>query len=112
MSDGFRNQISGVYETHLPVANLARAITFYRDVLGLELAREFPERGIAFFWVGDKTQGMLGLWQNGSALMWMSSHFAFRMTKEAVLAAPDRLAALGVAPLERFSFNRFHTLRL
>src|SRR4051812_20538174 len=31
-------QIDGLFETHLTVSNLARAVAFYRDVLGLPLA--------------------------------------------------------------------------
>ena len=42
-------QIEGVYETHLPVADLDRSIRFYRDTLGSTLAAEMQGRGIAFF---------------------------------------------------------------
>ena len=99
MDQSFRTSISGVYETHLSVTNLARSVVFYRDVLGLDLAREFPERGIAFFWVGDRRDGMLGLWQGGHGPLRMLGHFAFRMDKAAVLTAPETLKSLGVEPL-------------
>lgn len=93
------NGIIGVYETHLPVRDLQVSIAFYRDVLGLELAGEFPARKIAFFWVGDKRTGMLGLWEYGSAPLFMTLHFAFRTEREAVLRACETLTAAGVQPL-------------
>ncbi len=99
MTNDFRAAISGIYETHLSVTNLVRSVAFYRDVLGLELAREIPERGVAFFWAGRKCEGMLGLWQGGSSPLRMLGHFAFRMTSQAVLTAPEALKARGVAPL-------------
>ena len=46
-SDPFHG-ILGIFETHLPVSDMPRSIAFYRDTLGLNLAAEFPERGIAF----------------------------------------------------------------
>ena len=91
--------IQGVYETHLPVADLARSVAFYRDIVGLMLAREIPARNVAFFWVGDKATGMLGLWGAGSGPLRMVQHFAFRMGLDDVIAAVGRLRALGVTPL-------------
>lgn len=93
------NGIVGVYETHLPVRDLQASVAFYRDVIGLELAGEFPARKIAFFWVGDKRTGMLGLWEYGTAPLFMTLHFAFRTEREAVLKACERLKAAGVEPL-------------
>jgi lactoylglutathione lyase len=99
MTNGFAQQISGVYETHLSVADLPRAVAFYRDTLGLELAHEVPARGIAFFWVGGRDQGMLGLWQGSHGPLHMLGHFAFRMTRDGVLTAPENLLAKGIQPL-------------
>lgn len=99
MIESFASQISGVYETHLSVADLPRSIAFYRDTLGLELAHEVPARGIAFFWVGGRDQGMLGLWQGSHGPLRMMGHFAFRMARAGVLAAPATLLARGVQPL-------------
>jgi hypothetical protein len=39
-------------QAHLTVSELDRAIAFYKDVLGLPVARLFPERKVAFFWIG------------------------------------------------------------
>lgn len=36
--------ISGLYESHLTVSDLDRSISFYRDVVGLELAHTIPGR--------------------------------------------------------------------
>lgn len=93
------NGITGVYETHLPVRDLQRSIAFYRDVLGLPLARQLPERSVAFFWVGGKDQGMLGLWGNSSAPLAMTLHFAFRADKQTVLDSCKLLKQKGVQPL-------------
>jgi len=54
--------ISGLYETHLTVSDLDRSVTFYRDVVGLELAHTVPKRHAAFFWIGGRDRSMLGLW--------------------------------------------------
>lgn len=95
--------ILGVYETHLPARDLSRSVSFYRDQLGLSLATFIPERKIAFFWVGGKEQGMLGLWESGAGPLRMSLHFAFRATKEAVLGSIQSLEAAQIAPL---GFNK------
>lgn len=90
---------TGVYETHLPVSDLSRSIQFYRDKLQLPLARHLAERDVAFFWVGGKETGMLGLWGSGSSPMRMQLHFAFRATKETILGSCQTLAAAGIDPL-------------
>lgn len=43
--------ISGIGQIHIPTSDQARAIAFYRDVLGLPLLFEVP--GMAFFKTGD-----------------------------------------------------------
>ncbi|MET3898217.1 lactoylglutathione lyase [Devosia sp. UYZn731] len=91
--------IDGLYETHLTVADLTRSIAFYRDVVGLELAKTFAERRIAFFWINDKKTSMLGLWETGSGPLRMHLHIALRMTVAGVLASAAALQAHGVAPL-------------
>ena len=56
-------EIRGLFESHLTVSDLDRAVEFYRDRLRLPLARIFPERRVAFFWVGSAGKSMLGLWE-------------------------------------------------
>ena len=69
--------VAGLFETHLTVGDLGRSVAFYRDVVGLPLALELPERGAAFFWIGGPGEAMLGLWSLGSAPMGISLHVAF-----------------------------------
>ena len=94
--------VRGLFETHLPVADLDRSVRFYRDVVGLPVALEVPERGAAFHWIGAPGQAMLGLWSLGSMPMGMSLHVAFEMALDDVLAAPARLREQGVEPLSFF----------
>ena len=89
--------IQGVFETHLTVRDLARSVAFYRDVLCLELAAEYPSRDVAFFWIGGRGRSMLGLWGAGQGPMTMKLHTAFAVTLDDLLAAPPLLAAAGVA---------------
>lgn len=89
-----------LYEAHLTVRDLARAIAFYRDRLGLALAREFPERSVAFFWIGPPGYSMLGLWQQDASAPFPSNHTAFAASLAEVLAAPARLRAAGIEPLD------------
>ena len=70
--------VRGLFETHLTVADLDRSMAFYRDVVGLPVALEVPERGAAFHWIGRPGQAMLGLWSIGSAPMGMQLHVAQR----------------------------------
>ena len=91
-----------LFEAHLTVADLDRSIAFYRDVVGLPLAFELRERGVAFFWIGERGGSMLGLWSLGSAPVGLSLHVAFRVSLAEALAAGDVLRAAGVAPLSFF----------
>ncbi len=94
--------VRGLFETHLTVAELSRSVSFYRDVVGLPVALELPERGAAFHWIGQPGTAMLGLWSIGSAPMGMRLHIAFSMSLPDVLAAPERLRAQSVEPLSFF----------
>ena len=94
--------VRGLFETHLTVADLERSVAFYRDVVGLPVALELPERGAAFHWIGRPGQAMLGLWSIGSAPVGMRLHVAFEMALADVRAAPERLRAQGIQPLSFF----------
>jgi lactoylglutathione lyase len=95
-------KVHGLFETHLTVADVDRSVAFYRDVVGLPLALELPERGAAFLWIGAPGRAMLGLWSIGSAPMNMQLHIALATSLEAALDAPRRLAGHGVQPLSFF----------
>src|SRR4051794_13124713 len=94
--------VRGLFEAHLTVSDMERAVAFYRDVVGLVAAFEAPEREAAFFWVGGPGEGMLGLWSLGSAPLALSLHVAFKVAVADVRAACDRLRAQGIAPLSFF----------
>jgi catechol 2,3-dioxygenase-like lactoylglutathione lyase family enzyme len=78
-------RVDGLFEAHLNVQSLDRSLPFYRDVVGLEVAYELPERRVAFVWCGEAVGSMLGLWEQGS----------MPMALEEVQAAPARLGAHG-----------------
>jgi lactoylglutathione lyase len=92
--------VEALFEVHLPVTDLDRAIRFYRDVLGLRLAQVFEARRAAFFWIGPAGNAMLGLWGTGSGPQRMALHTAFRASLEDVLAAPSALRSAGITPLD------------
>jgi lactoylglutathione lyase len=94
--------VKGLFETHLTVADLDRSLAFYRDIVGLAVALEVPERGAAFLWIGGAGEAMLGLWSLGSAPMALSLHVAFKTSIENVTGACARLRAHSVTPLSFF----------
>ncbi len=94
--------VRGLFEAHLPVADVAASLAFYRDVVGLEPAYEVPERGAAFLWCGAPGGSMLGLWSLGSAPMGIRLHVAFTVRLEELMDAPAALAARGVTPRSFF----------
>jgi lactoylglutathione lyase len=93
-----------LFETHLTVSDLKRSMAFFGDALGLELARVFPERRVAFYWIGGPGQSMLGVWEVGTAPQRLSLHVAFRVDLPDLLEAPERLRTANVTPRD-FSGN-------
>ena len=75
-------------------------MAFYGEVLGLELARVFDERRVAFYWTGEAGSSMLGVWEVGTAPQQMSLHVAFAVELGALLEAPARLRNSGIVPLD------------
>jgi lactoylglutathione lyase len=92
--------VHDLFEVHLTVADLERAIAFYRDVVGLRLAHTELRRRVAFFWIGAPGNAMLGLWSAGPGPERITSHTAFSVSLSDVLAAPDALRAAGITPLD------------
>lgn len=91
--------IRGLFEAHLTVRNLDRAVAFYRDVLGLKLAHVIPQRQVAFFWVPSSDKAMLGLWSIGTSPLQMRLHIAFDVSLDDVIASVPKLRAAGMTPL-------------
>lgn len=77
--------INGLYETHLFVENLDRSISFYQNILGLELCHVEVERRVVFFWIGKPKEAMVGLWEKPKTEI-DKRHFAFRCDKEYILS--------------------------
>ena len=92
--------IRSLFESHLTVKDLERSMEFYGSVLGLKPARVFPERKVAFYWIGHRGDSMLGLWEAGTGPQRMSLHLAFRVELSDLLAAPERLRAANIVPLD------------
>ena len=94
-------EIAGLYEVHLTVSDLDRSIAFYRDKLGLPVARVFPERQAAFLWIGPGRNAMLGLWGSGYGPQRMILHTAFRLdSPQQVVEAAAALQSCGITPLD------------
>lgn len=89
--------ITGLFETHLSVADLDRSIRFYRDILHLPLAYTVPERKAAFLWIGAPGKAMLGLW-GSSAPIGLHLHIAFQMPVADIIQAVDDLRAANITP--------------
>jgi lactoylglutathione lyase len=94
--------IRRLFESHLTVSDLQRSVSFYRDLVGLPLALEVPERNAAFFWVGEAGDSLLGLWSLGSAPLGLTLHVAFEVSMDDLLDAPKSLEAQGITPLSFF----------
>ena len=90
--------IAGLFEAHLTVSDLDRSVSFYRDVLGLDLAHVTPARHVVFFWVGEPGTAMLGLWSIHSSPVSMRLHVAFRVTLPQIEASVPALRAAGITP--------------
>src|SRR3954447_9610965 len=87
--------VDHLFEAHLIVADLDASMAFYRDRLGLELAQVIPARRAAFFWIGSRGNSMVGLWQAGAGPQKTTSHIAFAIALDDVIAAPGALQSAG-----------------
>ena len=89
--------IADLFESHLTVADLNRSMSFFGELLGLELAYVALDRKVAFYWIGGRGQAMLGLWEV-QAPQRLSLHVAFSVKLDDVLQAAARLRAAGIEP--------------
>ncbi|MCX6592143.1 MAG: VOC family protein [Acidobacteria bacterium] len=92
--------VEQLFEAHLTVSQLDRAIEFYGGTMGFELAHLNRERGVAFYWLGGRGHTMLGIWETGTAPVRMSGHVAFSVALADLLSAAGKLKAAGVEPLD------------
>jgi lactoylglutathione lyase len=83
--------IHALFEGHLTVRDLPRAMAFYGNALGLELAQFLPEQRVAFYWIGGRGTSMLGLWEVGTVPLRQSLHLAFRVSLDDLLRVPQDL---------------------
>lgn len=93
---------AGLYETHIYTRNLEASVEFYQN-LELELAYLIKERGVAFFWLGDRQQ-MLGIWEVPKE-RFRTSHFAFHVTKEELAEVPAFLEKKGIQLTPAFGLD-------
>ena len=73
------------------------AINFYQNKLGLTLARKLSKRRVAFFWVGENKQQMLGLWEVHNIEDFEPRHFAFGVNLEFLMTSKAWLEERGIA---------------
>ena len=92
--------VHDLFESHLNVTDLQRSMSFFGQILGLELAQVFWERRVALYWIGGRGNSMLGLWEVGTGPQRLSLHIAFRADLPDLLDAPARLRAANVVPLD------------
>jgi len=85
--------IRGLYEVAIPVRQLQKAETFYRDVLGLEVGLRDERRNWVFLRAGG-TSGMVVLQERGAEFP--SCHFAFTVSQSDLERAADILRERGV----------------
>ena len=76
--------INGLFETHINVISLERAMKFYGGILNLELGRYEEQRRAAFYWLGKWGEAMLGIWEKPAKQV-LPQHFAFRCDVDDVL---------------------------
>ncbi|MEX1038266.1 MAG: VOC family protein [Acidimicrobiia bacterium] len=83
--------VTGLSQVHVSVTKLDEAVTFYRDVLGVELLFEVPEQSMAFFDL-DGTRIYLGKAESAD----FESTPLLYFSVDDVAAEHQRLVAAGV----------------
>ena len=110
---------TGLYETHLDVVDLDRSVSFYRDVLQLELGGKLAvdaaradshsrgARRVAIMWIGGQGHAVLGLWERPADRINVQ-HFAFELGWLEMLSVIADLDRRGIE-LRDFEMNRTTT---
>ena len=86
-------RIRGIYEIAIPVKELSRAESFYRQVLGLEVGLRDETRNWLFLRAGGAA-GMIVLQEKPDD--WQSQHFAFAVSDSELDEAAAELQDHGV----------------
>ncbi len=89
--------IKGLYEIAIRVKDLARAESFYKDVLGLTEGLRDERRNRLFLYAGGNA-GMVVLQEDQGD--WPTLHFAFTVSEADIKRAADMLKEKGVAVSE------------
>lgn len=89
--------IKGLYEIAIRVKDLARAETFYKDVLGLKEGLRDNRRNWLFLYAGGDA-GMVVLQEDKGE--WPTQHFAFTVTEADIKQAAAMLREKGVTVSE------------
>ena len=92
--------ITGLFESHIQVSSLETSMKFYSALPGLELATIDQKRRIAFYWIGQWGEAMLGLWENKGDFA--PQHFAFRSEIDYILK--EAVPALNRMNIECYNF--------
>lgn len=98
--------IKGLYETHINVSNLEASVDFYKNILGLDHCHTEEKRRIAFFWIGEPKEYMLGLWEKPINELEIR-HFAFRCDANDILN--NSLSYLKEKNLKPYNFLKDET---
>ena len=85
--------IRGLYEVAIPVKDLARSETFYRNNLGLTVGLRDESRRWLFLRIGGDA-GMVVLQENNGN--WQPLHFAFRVDVDDLNSAIVQLGENGI----------------
>ena len=89
--------IKGLYEVAIRVKDMARAETFYKDVLGLKEGLRDERRNWLFLYVGGDA-GMIVLQEDKGE--WPTQHFAFTVNEADIKQAAAMLKEKGVSVSE------------
>lgn len=90
-----------IFETHVPVRNLGRAMKFYDEIMALQLGHVDDERRIALYWVGDWGTSMLGLWEKPEPEV-HHQHYAMEVSLDQLTPSIRRLGNFGVKTKDFF----------
>ena len=90
--------IRDLFESHRTVSDLQRSMSFFSEVLGLEIAQVFLDRRVAFYWIGGRGGAILGLWEVGTNPQRLSLHNAFRILSG--FAESSGVSSANITPLD------------